>query len=66
VVELGLGVLIERGHTHIEGGALHRGSLRITHISELCRRTRKIYPLWTQISAPVETLSRWKPGAHLR
>ena len=32
VVELGLGVLIEGGDPHIEGGALHRGIEHITHI----------------------------------
>jgi len=32
VVELGLRVLIERGDTQIEGGALHTGSLSISHI----------------------------------
>jgi hypothetical protein len=30
-------VLIERGDTHIEGGALHRGSSSIAHISEICK-----------------------------
>jgi hypothetical protein len=39
VVELGLRVLIERGDTQIEGGALHRGSLSITYISEICKKS---------------------------
>jgi hypothetical protein len=29
VIELGFGVLIERGDTHVEGRTLHRGSLSI-------------------------------------
>jgi hypothetical protein len=36
VVELGLGVLIERRDTHVKGGALHRGSSSNQHISEIC------------------------------
>ena len=35
VVELGLGVLVEGGDSHIEGGALHRGIMSLIHISEI-------------------------------
>lgn len=43
VIELGFGVLIEGGHSHIEGGALHWQETSISYISEICKETAYNY-----------------------
>jgi hypothetical protein len=45
--------LIERGDTHIEGGALHRGSSSIAYISEICKEKR------IKLTHPKEEFSLW-------